>query len=47
MTVKEVAQHWRVNPRTVFRWVKKQKLKPVRLGGTLRFKRGDVNNKND
>ena len=39
LTVKEVAGLMRVHTRTVLRWVELGRLRPVRIGHTLRFER--------
>jgi excisionase family DNA binding protein len=45
MTTKEVAQLFRVDPKTITRWARTGKLKCVRtLGGHRRFKRSEVEN---
>jgi excisionase family DNA binding protein len=42
MSGKDVAKFWDVSKRTVLRWVQKGRLKPIRMGGTVRFKRAEV-----
>ena len=36
-TVKEIAEIFRVNERTVYTWVNKNEIPHMRLGGTIRF----------
>lgn len=44
LTPAEVADMWRVDPRTVTRWEKQGKLRAVKTpGGTRRFYRAEVN----
>lgn len=42
MTVKEVAALYRFDVETVRRWVRMGRLKPMRLGNQMRFKRSVV-----
>jgi excisionase family DNA binding protein len=42
MTTKDAANFWGVSMRTVFRWIRDGRLKPLRKGKTVRFKRSDV-----
>lgn len=42
LTYKEVATLWRVDVRTVQRWVMLGRLRPFRIGGAVRFARRDV-----
>jgi excisionase family DNA binding protein len=42
LTKKEVATLWRVGLRTVERWVELKRLRGVRIGGTVRFRRSEV-----
>lgn len=43
LTPGEVAERFRVSPRTVGRWAKEGKLKPVRtLGGHRRYREADI-----
>lgn len=39
MTVKDVAAMTLVSERTVFRWMQLGRIRPVRIGGTIRFKK--------
>lgn len=42
MTCKEVASLWRFEPQTVRRWVTMGRLKALRIGNHMRFRRADV-----
>ena len=42
MTTKEVASMLRVEPRTVHRWIALGRVKPLRIGRTIRFSRASV-----
>lgn len=42
MTAGEVAKLFRVSPMTVYRWADSGTLSAIRVGGTLRFRRSDV-----
>lgn len=42
LTPAEVATRLRVSRASVSRWAKDGVLKPIRIGGTLRFRRADV-----
>lgn len=43
LSVKEVAELMRVEPGTVYRWVRLGRMRPLRTpGGQVRFKRGAV-----
>lgn len=42
MTVQEVADYLRVNPRTVYRLAMDKKLPGFKVGATWRFKRADI-----
>lgn len=42
MTRKEVAALWRVTVRTVMRWEALGRIRPLRIGGTIRFTRREV-----
>lgn len=42
LTPAEVASRLRVSRASVSRWAKDGVLKPIRVGGTLRFRRADV-----
>ncbi len=37
LTVKEVAQHWRVTERTVYAWITRGDVETVKVGGTRRI----------
>jgi len=42
LTVKDVAEMMQVVPRTVHRWVRLGRLRPLRIGHTTRFSRADL-----
>lgn len=42
LTLSEVAAYFRVNPKTVRRWVATRRIPCVRLGTRLRFDPGDI-----
>ena len=42
MTVKEVADYFRVNQRTVYRLAVERKMPGFKVGATWRFKRADI-----
>lgn len=42
LTIKEVASIMRVDPRTVFRWMDRGRLKGVRVGGGIRVRRQEL-----
>jgi excisionase family DNA binding protein len=42
MTIKEVADFLRLTPRSVWRWLNRGRLRPLRWGHTIRFRRADV-----
>lgn len=42
LTLSEVAAYFRVNPKTVRRWVATRRIPCVRLGTRLRFDSGDI-----
>lgn len=37
LTVKELAARWNVHPRTIRRKIEAKKLKPIRIGRSVRF----------
>lgn len=39
LTVKDVAKMMQVGTRTVLRWIERGKIRPSRIGRTLRFRR--------
>lgn len=41
-TVNDIARHFGVSPRTVFRWVEKTDIPFRRVGGTIRFRLTEV-----
>lgn len=42
MTVKDVAIFLRVEERTVYRWVELGRIKPLRMGRTIRFSKSNL-----
>ena len=43
MTVKEAADYMRVKPRSIYNWVEKGQLTPLRVGDDLRFEKTELN----
>lgn len=41
-TISDIARIFKVNPRTVYRWIQNGKLVPMGLGGTKRFSERQV-----
>ena len=44
MTSKEVAEYFQLNIQTIYRLRKKGKLPTVKIGGSVRYKREDIDN---
>jgi excisionase family DNA binding protein len=42
LTVQAVAEHLRLNPMTVYKWVKRGRIPAIRLGYSLRFRPSDI-----
>ena len=42
LTVQEVAEHLRLHPVTVYKWVKKGRIPSIRLGYCVRFRPSDI-----
>lgn len=36
-TLKELAEYWRMKPRTLYKWIASGKLKPSRIGRSVRI----------
>jgi len=42
MTVKEVAQYLKVDPWTIYNWIRDDKIPAIRIVGSWRFKKQDI-----